>query len=188
MCNRGTCLPTHFPRRCFPTVCQGIDIPHPRGTWRTRPVSFGCQEPHLVPQCAIPMLSFSMCATVCKRPGSIFLDKHTYAHNIVCMNYGVQQQQGAACSTRLQLILTMAPCLNLGWPHDLLVSNRMWQTLCQGTSGTQSEAASIWLSRDTCSECLNSSVPCCIFPIDIVIAPRTLPLCNLCWSKEKSEK
>lgn len=42
-----TYLPPHMLLHMY--ACQGVDIPHPEGSQRTRPVSAGCQEPQSMP-------------------------------------------------------------------------------------------------------------------------------------------
>lgn len=49
--------------------CAQVLTPLIWGPWRTRAVGFGCQEPHRVPQCAVPVLSFATCARVCLQEG-----------------------------------------------------------------------------------------------------------------------
>lgn len=83
--------------------CAQVLTPLIWGPWRTRAVSFGCQEPHRVPQCAVPVLSFATCARVCLQEGGKNLVSRAPARtrDRLCWNRECPvPQQGALGSPR----------------------------------------------------------------------------------------
>lgn len=83
--------------------CAQVLTPLTWGPWRTRAVGFGCQEPHRVPQCAVPVLSFATCARVCLQEGGKNLVSRAPARtrDRLCWNRECPvPQQGALGSPR----------------------------------------------------------------------------------------
>lgn len=125
MDNGGPWLPTLSVRGPYPTGVLRLLPPsswehlEDQATWLWLPGA-----PSGTPVCAIPMMSFSTCATACERLGNTFLDRHMHVHDTVCRYCECSSKEllrsafpgQLACSPQLQLMLTTAPLFS--FPTD----------------------------------------------------------------------